>query len=843
MTEILYYAFIFPLEQILDFILGFIFNFTHSYGASIVLLSLLVNVFLLKIFLYTDKKAQSESELKSKLDKRIKAWKSVYKKAKLYAFTQTLYRQNRYHPIFALRSLGGLLIQIPFFLAMYEVIKKADYLSGVGFLWIDDLSKADSIGFASLHLLPILMTLFTLINVFYSVKELNGRIQGVIIALLFLVLLYNMPSALVLYWTCNMLFALLKEVYKKLTHHHISQAQTLPQALQQNSSYQLLQYTFINLFLMIFLFAPYNLYVSDLNAFSLDSIPLTLSALFGFFMISVFIVLYVLSFIRAKNIVSKVIVDFLAWFFSAVALLGFIYGFILRGDYGLMSYFFFDKQVVASPTQKLIDDIMIVSVLIAAIFVMRYKGYAIYTHRVIFIVLIVGTIIPLTQAVVHIVERDSAQALVKHNDRFEDMLLFSFSKDHRNVLVLILDRSDGYVANEIFRVSKDLQKSFSGFIQFNNALSSGDYTLLTLTSVIAGEYYTALNINKRQVSDTLRDEIARGYANIFNAFIKEGYAVSGILDYPTDEEHIYPLLQQPHGIIFDTSLMKNVYIDNISNSSKLEMPLPQLISYGIFRISTFRWRLDVYQHGFWLFNKTKINYSIRAIAELDSFASYINANAAQPTFKFIHNSITHNPYGMDSNCAYSPKENTSLKDNEYGLPEGHYNAEKCAWHFVASMLDRLKELGVYDNTEIFITADHGAQRRFLPINMNVHIPFFYKPLNSKGVMKQDKRVVVNYDIPTIFCTHLKNGCLNVDRNILDNLPTHKEVIVSSSHNWRIETNNKNSLTIDSLYRFKGSDIYNPNSWQKLEGKDLDSFRDSIPSNSLVLYNKKPKETK
>ena len=223
-TELLYYIFIFPLEQVLEVVLHNILKIIPSYGVSIILLSLVVNLFLLKIFLYTDKKAQQEADLKEKLDKRIKSWKSVYKRAKLYAFTQTLYRQHNYHPIYACVVWWILALQIPFFFAMYEIINKASYLQFVSFLWIDDLSKPDSIMLfgLSIHILPLLMTAFTLINVFYSSKELGARVQGSLIALLFLVLLYNMPSALVLYWTCNMAFALFKEIFKHKKHSSLS---------------------------------------------------------------------------------------------------------------------------------------------------------------------------------------------------------------------------------------------------------------------------------------------------------------------------------------------------------------------------------------------------------------------------------------------------------------------------------------------------------------------------------------------------------------------------------------------------------------------------------------------
>lgn len=145
MGEILYYIFIFPLQAILEFVLKSQFLLTNSYGLSIVILSIIINLFLLKIFVITDKRAEFESKRKKEFDVRINAWKKVYKKAKLFAFTQTLYRQNHYHPIYALSALGGLALQIPFFYAMYFVIKDAEVLKGVSFLWISDLSLPDSV--------------------------------------------------------------------------------------------------------------------------------------------------------------------------------------------------------------------------------------------------------------------------------------------------------------------------------------------------------------------------------------------------------------------------------------------------------------------------------------------------------------------------------------------------------------------------------------------------------------------------------------------------------------------------------------------------------------------------
>ena len=217
MLEILYYIFIFPVEQVLEWALFTLFKATKNYGVSIILLSFVMQLFMLKLTFYFDKKAASFGALKAQCDSKIKEFKRVFKGAELQSYIRTLYKQKHFHPIFTLFGLGGLALQIPFFIAMIHLVENAEYLQSVRFLWIDDLSKPDSImlfGF-SIHILPLLMTAFTLINVFHSSKELGARIQGSLIALLFLVLLYSMPSALVLYWTCNMLFSLLKEVFKR----------------------------------------------------------------------------------------------------------------------------------------------------------------------------------------------------------------------------------------------------------------------------------------------------------------------------------------------------------------------------------------------------------------------------------------------------------------------------------------------------------------------------------------------------------------------------------------------------------------------------------------------------
>ena len=208
-TEVLYYTFIYPMQTLLGAVFEWLYAITHSYGLAIVLLSLCVNVFLLKLTHLSESKARAVSALKSACDRKIAEFKKVFRGAELHAYTQILFKQKHYHPIYNLFSIGGLALQIPFFLGVLFLLQDFEGLQGARFGVIEDLSKPDTLLFGY-ALLPFVMSLLSLINVFVSSKERGARVQGSLIALIFLVLLYVMPSGLVVYWSVSMGFSLLR---------------------------------------------------------------------------------------------------------------------------------------------------------------------------------------------------------------------------------------------------------------------------------------------------------------------------------------------------------------------------------------------------------------------------------------------------------------------------------------------------------------------------------------------------------------------------------------------------------------------------------------------------------
>ncbi len=199
--------FIFVIEQILLFS----YELTANYGWSIILLSFAISLLLLPVFIYIEKSKKKDDVVKKKMQPLIDEIKRVYKGQERYYYIKTINRQYNYSSFKALIPILSLLLQIPFFIAAYQFLEHYEPLKEVSFWFINDLSQPDAL-FGVVNFLPILMTIVNLITVYFYTINGDGseRKQMLILAGVFLVLLFNLPSGLVLYWTMNNVFSFLR---------------------------------------------------------------------------------------------------------------------------------------------------------------------------------------------------------------------------------------------------------------------------------------------------------------------------------------------------------------------------------------------------------------------------------------------------------------------------------------------------------------------------------------------------------------------------------------------------------------------------------------------------------
>lgn len=218
---VLYTLVIYPITQIIEFTFMLFLNVFKSPSAAIVGVSLAVSFLCLPLYIVAEHWADVERNITTAISSDVAHIKKAFRGDEQYMLLSTLYKENHYHPLMSLRSSFGLLIQIPFFIAAYSFLSHCASLSGVRFFFIKDLGKPDSaflLGAFRINILPITMTLINLVSgaIYTKDHSLREKLQVYIMALIFLVVLYESPAALVLYWTCNNIFSLLKNIFMKL---------------------------------------------------------------------------------------------------------------------------------------------------------------------------------------------------------------------------------------------------------------------------------------------------------------------------------------------------------------------------------------------------------------------------------------------------------------------------------------------------------------------------------------------------------------------------------------------------------------------------------------------------
>ena len=199
----------YPLVWVLNFFNGLIPN----YGIAIILLTILVRLLFWPLTHKSTVGMKKMQELQPKM-KEIQA-KFKDNPQRLQQETWALYREAKVNPM---SSCLPMLIQIPVFIALFNVLRSAVELRYAPFLWIGDLSEPEGLfaswfPFGGLNILPILMAVSTGLQSAFtpSAGDKNQqRMMMVFMPLMMLFMFYSFPSALSLYWFLSNLFSIVQ---------------------------------------------------------------------------------------------------------------------------------------------------------------------------------------------------------------------------------------------------------------------------------------------------------------------------------------------------------------------------------------------------------------------------------------------------------------------------------------------------------------------------------------------------------------------------------------------------------------------------------------------------------
>jgi membrane protein insertase Oxa1/YidC/SpoIIIJ len=180
-------------------------------GPRLIVFAVLINLLLLPVYRQMEESSSHVRARRAVVARDVARMKRYFKGRELYFYVRAVHRQHRYRPIAELLGSGDLLVQILVFATVYAYLSGTEVLSGHGFGPIRDLGAPDGL-LGGINVMPFVMTAMNAAAVAAYAGERARKLQAFALALLFLVLLYGSPSGLVVYWTANNAFSLVRSL-------------------------------------------------------------------------------------------------------------------------------------------------------------------------------------------------------------------------------------------------------------------------------------------------------------------------------------------------------------------------------------------------------------------------------------------------------------------------------------------------------------------------------------------------------------------------------------------------------------------------------------------------------
>ncbi len=859
--SILYFLLIRPLELIYEFIFSVSYQNSGNAFFSIVILSISVGLLSLPLYNRADK-LQQESTV---IEKHMKPGKDRIKKAfkgdEQVLLLQAYYKEKHYHPLMILRSSFSLLLQIPFFIAAYRMLSSCIVLRGSPLGPIADLGAPDGmlrIGNAAVNVLPVLMTVINIISgtVYSKGMGLRAKLQLYITALIFLVLLYGSPSGLVLYWTLNNLFSLIKNIAGRFMPKKNKVRAAEDKAADRSTSVFFLMYSlclslFIGFLIPSEAFVPFvadfmtNYHIFDLPHYLWISFFITA----GFFTVWGSIYFFILR-AREKGVYIMALL-----LISAV----FDYFVFYRNNGNRDRYLFISQYIDDSIMDMLINVVVIILIAALLFIIMRHRPKAI---NILAIPVTIGLVILVA---VNMVKLERSVRSFGYTENQRDYPRITLSQDGKNVVVIMLDRAMGQLIPYIVNENPDLISAFDGFTYYSSALSFGRCTITGAPAIYGGYEYTPQALNAR-TDESLADKHDESLLVLPVLFGQNGYDVT-VMDPPFAGYKWIGDLSifdgYPYIDSYISSEIMNPYFDEMTEDWSDYMER-NTFSYSIRMASPVFIRKLLYDDGFCNdLNRRYSNVSYFQSAEdmshatgskfdflntysvllgLSDITSVSEPDSSEGSLLILTNTAAHEPqlleepgYGLSRNIDNEEYDlNNAGRFTNGGVQlsidnietMSSYQSQAASLEALGDWFDYLREIGVYDNTRIILVSDHGPVFRIsaeerenvdgvFNIN-NMNCLLMVKDFDSNGFTVSDS-FITNAEVPVICARGLIDDPVNpFTGNPLRSELDHPEdflYFMSVDHNVRTDSGNVFEPAAWYSYDPGSGDIYDTAAWE------------------------------
>lgn len=738
--DILYALTIEPIEIFYRYAYIFSLHLVGGYAPALLCLAVLSTIIFTPLKHIANEIQDREKHLQAVLEPQIGKIKRTSTGGERHARISALYKRYAYHPVFAFRSTMGLFLQVPFLFGAYAMISSFAPLEGQSFWKITDLARPDGL-LGGVNALPFLMTAFN-VAAAYTAKGLSRRehIQSLVIAVFFLIILYTAPAALLIYWTANNFFLMLQNMgeryaakifdllrsRKKLSLKTPAQTArrgvfATVRALFHKQDGAVYSACALALGVTVIGAGPTAFFTSSPDVFNLPYAQVALA-------LAPWMTVWILAAVLLWLLTPQKCRFALALLVAVVTLVALCNAFVFVRDFGAMDgHRFMSREAFGKSRVNKIEDVAILLLVFAGIYA-QYR-FRLTRHLVSFLRLAaLGMAAFCVLAPVFLLsaeERAGTAAkpttgtitLPANNNR-----VFGFSKTGPNVLVIIPDMMTGEHIQPLLAENLELQRHFTGFTWYRDTVALGGCTLLSLPSIYGGHDYETDKMSAMKGLSKL-DRIQKAMSVLPNALAPKGFDSTFITaGHRIDSKTFLPFIDKKDSFLFVSRLdavyeqlwNKKIGIKERSAQENLE---PFLLAVSLFRVSPFTFKRDIYDQGNWLGSTGSMMEDSMAVAlrnamKVGVLPEVVRAKDSGPTLKIIYTSLTHSPWHLPQDSMVPSSHPLPGSDDPYATEDGRYIlhmfTERHLLTMLAELFDRMRELGVYDNTLIVVVSDHGA---------------------------------------------------------------------------------------------------------------------------------------
>lgn len=426
------------------------------------------------------------------------------------------------------------------------------------------------------------------------------------------------------------------------------------------------------------MFGPFELYIANMSylVFGIKQLlpPIIIA---GIIILAVFTVLFALLRGKIFNAVVSIVIG--------ITIAGYIQGNYINIDHGTLD----GTGIVWQDFKwQMLVNLFVWAAIILVPVIFCYFSRDIWKSfvRIVSLVLVAMQVF----GAVYLVIKSAYQinSNISDDGYFECSEQFKVSKN-KNTIVFLLDRMDKKYMDELLKRDPELCEKLSGFTYYKNFTGSYSRTFPSVAYLLSGVKYDydipSAEYMKKAMSES----------NFFGALQAAGY-----------ESRLYTDTQYVTGSV-------ESFNGTVKNAKSTEgKAKPMKILSAMLNLSAYRYSPEAMKPYFHIYTDNiaqkyifgNKDGSIYTVDDAEFYAAFrkkgITTEDNAGSFVFYHLQGAHDPFTMNEKGEAVTLDYLSYEESMYKQIRGDFK-------MILSYIEQLKAAGVYDNTTIIITADHG----------------------------------------------------------------------------------------------------------------------------------------